>query len=378
MAAATCRASARTSAVIPRPRRVAGRWEAVLPCRQVTKPRGSGSILLCRSSRAGRAPLVPGRLAGPSDAHAFPWTGWGAAGVAGRGTKERKQPPGPSSRQRERAGGGRWWRRKGRSSRLSPNRNSKQQRLLLGSASRNGNAVVADRASGWGEGGFTAAPRGPAPESPRRMRACTRAGSDMRPASCEPLPARPIPLACTYMCTDTPIFPHVGRWCVEANPGVKIPEATHLPARARRTGDPDRLGSVGKTPKCARVCDTPFEGFGRLAPLVSSLSSWRLMVFTTEEPYPVGHLACPRSDSTWSRGGEYLGTCGNKAASHTVARSSVNPKALPGRIFVGLPPSYWLSDLLGAVIQDRCFVEEPCASSWSLDKDHHKSQPTLG
>lgn len=35
----------------------------------------------------GGAPLVPGRLAGPSHAHALPWTGRRAAGVAGRGTE---------------------------------------------------------------------------------------------------------------------------------------------------------------------------------------------------------------------------------------------------------------------------------------------------
>lgn len=91
------------------------------------------------------------------------------AGPASRPTRstpeERKQPPGPRGRPRERAGGGLWWRRKGRSNRwgrLSPNRNGKQQkrswRLLLGSASRGWERGGRWRGSWPGERGFTAAP----------------------------------------------------------------------------------------------------------------------------------------------------------------------------------------------------------------------------
>lgn len=186
----------------------------------------------------GGAPLVPGQLAGPSHAHALPWTGRRAAGVAGRGTErdvkatacdssvhrratravrawrscprlpqrqcalalpsrparstpeERKQPPGPRGRPRERAGGGLWWRRKGRSNRwgrLSPNRNGKQQkrswRLLLGSASRGWERGGRWRGSWPGRAGLYSSPRDPAPESPPGMRVCTRA----RPPACHRL-----------------------------------------------------------------------------------------------------------------------------------------------------------------------------------------------
>lgn len=241
----------------------------------------------------GGAPLVPGRLAGPSHAHALPWTGRRAAGVAGRGTErdvkatacdssvhrratravrawrscprlpqrqcalalpsrparstpeERKQPPGPRGRPRERAGGGLWWRRKGRSNRwgrLSPNRNGKQQkrswRLLLGSASRGWERGGRWRGS-WpgllaGASGALQQPQGPGSRIASGD-ACVHTG----PASCVPSPALPTPLACTHVCADTPIFPHVGRRCVEANPGVKRPVAD-TPAQHRCPGDADR------------------------------------------------------------------------------------------------------------------------------------------
>lgn len=107
--------------------------------------------------------------------------------------EERKQPPGPRGRPRERAGGGLWWRRKGRSNRwgrLSPNRNGKQQkrswRLLLGSASRGWERGGRWRGSWPGRAGLYSSPRDPAPESPPGMRVCTRA----RPPACRRLHTR--------------------------------------------------------------------------------------------------------------------------------------------------------------------------------------------